>query len=242
MKQELQFFENIIYNEKYFSAEKSEEAVLMLHGYPSPEGKNEYIAEYISSYLKKDVFLIHYAGLGKSNLNFSFPKSIEDSINYFNCLNEIKKYKSFYLIGHSWGGLIALNIIKHVNTNNIKSVLLLSPYTYFPSGCDLTQLIQLVYNETKEFFRGSYAEMANQVQEIILNYQPLLFLDKLKSFTGVINIIQAANDIEVLPSNTKLFFDSLSNRATYFEINCDHGFSQNREDLLLLIHDLIGKS
>lgn len=242
MKQELQYFENIIYNEKYCSSENAEEAVLMLHGYPSPDGKNEYIAEFVSTYLKKDVFLIHYAGLGKSNLNFSFPKSIEDSINYFTFLNEKKIYKSFYLIGHSWGGLIALNIIKHFNTNNIKSVLLLSPYTYFPSGCNLNHLIQLVYNESKEFFRGTFAEMTNQVEEIILQYQPGLFLDKLKTFTGDINIIQAANDIEVLPSNTKFFIDSLSNNAKYFEINCDHGFNQNREDLLLLIHDLIGKS
>lgn len=233
MKQTLPLFHGTIYNEKYLSSYNTEEAVILFHGYPSTESKNEYIAEHISNFLNKDVFLFHYEGLGNSLGLFSFPKSILESIAYYNWVAK-HGYKKITILGHSWGGLIALNLVAEIQQHSlIDKVILLSPYNYFPEGLQLTKLIDYIYEDTKDIFKQPKSIMTNQVQEILLSYQPRSKIQNIKQFPNPIYILQATNDNEVSPESTAEFVQLLRSSKTIFKkINTDHSFTENRTDFL----------
>jgi esterase/lipase len=239
MKKELPLFNGNIFNEKYSSGEKSEEAVLLFHGYPSPEGKNEYIAESIANKFKKDVYLIHYEGLGLSKGFFSFSKSIKDSGDYFKWLSN-EGYKKISIVGHSWGGLIALNLIADQKPINLNKIILMSPYTFFPKGYELEKLIDFIYEDSKSVFKQSKAEMTTQVNEILLSFQPRSKVQSIETYANQISILQAISDHEVPLATTKNFVEMFKGaRPNFIEIDTDHSFNERRDQFLLTLGKIL---
>jgi esterase/lipase len=232
MKQTLPPFHGTIYNEKYSTGKKSEGAVLLLHGYPSPDSKNEYIAEFMAEHLSQDAFVLHYEGLGKSQGAFSFPKSVTDAIAYYESLVS-QGYKHITIVGHSWGGLIALNLIAMVDTSAIDRLILMSPFNYFPTGVELEKLIDFIYSDSQVEFKQSKSEMIKQVGVITSSYQPRSKIDKIRLFAKPVHIFQAIHDLEVPPATTTEFVKAIGNKNVHLEqIDTDHSFTENRKAFL----------
>ncbi len=233
MKHTLPLFQGTIFNEKYSAGAKTDYAVLLLHGYPSTDNKNEYIAEFITENLNHDAYIFHYEGLGKSHGLISFPKSITDAIAYYEWLVRIQAYKNITIIGHSWGGLIALNIITNVDTSAVDKLILMSPYNYFPTGTELKKLVDTLFLETKTEFKQSKEEMINQVKTVISDFQPRSQLDLIKSFTKPVHILQAVRDLEVPPITTEEFVSTIKQENFSIDkIDTDHSFTENRKVFL----------
>ncbi len=232
MRAALTPFKGSIYNEKYTAFPKAENAILLLHGYPSPESKNEYIAEYISKTLGSDVFLIHYSGLGLSDGLFSFPKSITDSSDYFSWVSS-QGYKEITIIGHSWGGLIALNILADLKPTNVSKVILMSPYNYFPSGQDLNGLVDFIFADSRSEFKQPKEVMWDQVNQVLKESQPRNKIKDIQNHKSKLYIFQAKNDVEVQPKVTEEFVKLLDKSNLQYQIiDTDHSFNDNREFFL----------
>ena len=52
-------------------------------------------------------------------------------------------YKKIHIVGHSWGGLVTLNVLREI-PSNVGQVVLLNPLTEFPKDSDIR-------NDLKDF-------------------------------------------------------------------------------------------
>lgn len=221
------YFEQETYVEAFRGEIKSTEAVLVLHGYPADQGnKNQDIAEWISTFLKKNCYIMHYPGLGLSKGQFSFKYSIEISKLFLHHVQKLG-YKKIHLIGHSWGGFVSLCLLdslKSVDAN----VVLVSPFLKIPTGRKLDDLVKQIYEETSAFLKHtSIDEMFLELTDISKSENFELFQKKIIKSKYAISIIQALNDLETPPSIAREFVSKLP-ALEYQEINTDHSFTTER--------------
>lgn len=218
-------------------------ACLMLHGFPAagysntPYEKNKDIGQYIAEHAPIDVHIPHYRGLGKSNGDFSFMDSITDSHELVGDLIQNKKYKNVHLIGHSWGGTVAMNLLK-LSGENIGKVILLSPFSTIPESQILKPLLQRVSEDVPISYRtGSIEGAVDELMEIKKDHNP-------KDIAGSLDrndifVIQSKEDDEVPVQSTRDFVECFRKKPFYMEFDSEHKFSRNRQALKSLILELL---
>ena len=210
-------------------------AVLMLHGFPSYSGKNEVIALRIATQSNTDVFVLHYRGLGKSGGTFSFTEVIEDSTEVAISLLQ-KGYGSLTLVGHSFGGAVALSVAQRVQ--GVGTLVLLSPLTRLPAlaeqRSDLSGFV--AYEETL----GHHYELdglAANAGRFMQAYDPKGLADDVRARGAKLIVIQAQDDEVISAFDTRNWSSSLAERPEYIEIEDDHWFNSSRERVADLIVD-----
>lgn len=220
---------------------RSANACLMLHGFPaatppSPQvEKNQDIAARIANSLRMDVYLNHYRGLGKSEGRFSFRRSIEDSLKLAQLLLDKHKYRSLNILGHSWGGFVAMNVAHRLNAFGGKMILL-SPLNLIPPEPVLKQVLATVCEGVSiDFESGGIDGAVSELLSIAEDSNPRTIAPALNWTTGPITIIQALNDDEVSVESTRKFVNLFPHGVKYIEFDSDHKFSINREHLINLI-------
>lgn len=228
-------FQKNTYYEIFSGNEKSNRVVLFLHGYPSDLGdKNADLAEFVFKEINFDCFVIHYPGLGKSKGKFSFKKSLE-AVDEFCIYLKSLGYKDIDLVGHSWGGFLALSSIKHWNESS--KIILMSPFLFLPKDNELKNLITMIYNETKEnLLPKSLDEVLSELTEMEKVNSRSKLISDLKLKTNQITFIQALDD-EECPTEVAKEFLAEVNLPTikYIEMDTDHSFFRGREELKRMI-------
>jgi pimeloyl-ACP methyl ester carboxylesterase len=219
----------------------SERAILFLHGFPALRGvKNLDIADYINRQFNEDVYLLHYKGLGESVGSFKFTDSLAEASRVIDLICHEKKHKELCLVGHSWGGLVALNMAQQ-HPDKVQSIVLLSPF------CDVKKSDALydwfvtgVKTELKHIFgEQSEEDIAEDFETIIAHHLPRIVAPKLPSHTRV-SIIQAGQD-EVTPVATmKAVLPLFVKPPAYIELDQDHSFTQSRKELAEAVAKLLG--
>lgn len=201
---------------EYYPGNRAKSAVLFLHGYPANLGdKNR---DLINSKCDYDQYIIHHVGLGNSKGEFSFKKSISACKKIYDLLKE--KYQFVTIVGHSWGGFVALNIPADFRV-------LISPFMITDDDQALKQTIQSVYSTTKNFIPHlTEQEVTDEIFSLPRKFN-------LKN----IRVIQASNDIE---TPIELSKEKLQGKIDKFiEIKTNHNFDDKRFELKEMIHQMI---
>lgn len=228
-----------------FSSEKGKtlDVCLMLHGFPAAVfsepsfEKNHDIGLYVSRNTKMDVCLPHYEGLGKSRGSFSFIKSIEDAIRIGHKLITVDGYRRIHLLGHSWGGFVAMSVLKAL-AGNVGKVVLLSPFTEVPDAGSLKCLLESICSNVDITFEsGSIDDAVYELIQVGQCQSPNAIAQVCTS--NDIMIIQAKDDDEVPAQSTRRFVEMFKVRPQYVELDSDHRFMLNREYVKQLIVDHI---
>jgi len=224
----------------YGSAKQKKSAILFLHGFPADSGKNEDIAEGLSkSELDVDCYIIHYAGLGLSNGIFSFCQSIIDSTELAETLIKMD-YKSLYLVGHSWGGLVSLNIMNSLQ-KCINSCILLAPVTLLPNE-EVTREMLSTFIKSREVNGTLYSLdiLLDEYKIIRSQYNPFKIFTNLSGKN--ISIIQGLNDVVTPPNGSRSFSKLFFPAIPVEEVDDDHWFNNDRNRIYNLIFDKIKAS
>lgn len=103
---------------------KNKSSILILHGWGQSSKNWEYIGNALAKKFK--VFLVDLPGFGGS----SVPNSVFDTKDYTNLIAKFSKQiikDDFILIGHSFGGKIAIKMASSANGTKIKRLILISP-------------------------------------------------------------------------------------------------------------------
>ena len=220
-----------------------QEAVLFLHGFPAEQGnKNIDLAESLRDQFGIDAYLIHYHGLGKSPVGqFTFLRSIQDALAYAQMLIKTHGYERLHLVGHSWGGLVALNVF-HGILAQAGCLVLLAPFTQIAPVAGLSQLAQYFLRSHPHIFPdGNHEALMKDLGEIFENHNPLAITPSLISAADRILIVHALED-DLIPREMQLSLIGSFGpaRPHYTELNTDHRFFRNREAVIGNVHAFLG--
>lgn len=226
------FLVNNIFVEKFEGDASKATAILFLHGYPANIGsKNRDIAKAVCEAFSIPTFLLHYSGLGKSLGSFQFSKSLDDVENIISYLSDLG-FSKIHLVGHSWGGFLSIKLIEKLSKNS--KITLFSPYLFFPEGHEFKLLVKSIYENTKEFLLPMTEEDAfDDLCKMHILFDDLT--EYLKEKKVNLTIIQALSDDETPVEYSRSLKNKLSNQINYFEIDTDHSFTKNRNELIQLI-------
>ena len=217
-------------------------AVILSHGFPSQPfedpklEKNWDLAQMVNDNLGVDSFLMHYSGLGKSHGEFSFLESVQDSLKLSREIQARFKYDRIHLIGHSWGGLITMNIYAALPVALRGAVVLLSPFTIFPDDEVLEAILREIDEESDIPYRYPTMEaVVADFQSVKHEHSPIQLVDT-HGFRGDrFMILQAQNDGAVPEENTRRFVSRFSTPPVYEEVQTDHKFLVDRDMWLSMI-------
>ena len=194
--------------------------VFFWHGFPADSGKNEDLAERLHRQFKVDVYLMHFAGLGRSHGLFTFLGAFEDALLFVNEINAQRPYRTLDMVGHSFGGLVASHVAQRIG--GIDRLVLLAPLVAVPSA-------EIVREVLEQFT----AERADHELSTLQQETELLSDLKLQ--------IDCCNDLLVLHGRNDSVLDCRTSRAffvqqystgkiSFCELACDHWF-ENRDEL-----------
>jgi len=124
--------------------QKAKGLFVCLHGFPAWSTKNYDIAEQLCL-LGYAVLIPHYPGLGLSGGSFSFTRSRE-TLEKFLGYAKRRYGLPLSLMGHSWGGYLAISFSRQVE----RFLLLLAPLSVFPTGAALSALIDGIFADSPE--------------------------------------------------------------------------------------------
>ena len=214
----------------------SKEAYLFLPSFPGTQGKNEDIAEAVSHKTCCHSYVIHYAGLGlATSKTFDFIKSVGESIQLAHLL--LEKYEKLHLVGHSWGGLISLNLFSTTLTSEQRGQLILSaPFTEFPhDGSVESWLIPMA---TKKDFILFSDEDPEKVRDNFFSvekiYHPRKGLSNLKPRKNQVALIEAINDPDVPNQSTDSLYQLLNHQGNALRVRLhdNHCFTNDRDAII----------
>lgn len=225
-----------------FSAEKSSrEAILFLHGFPAEiSNKNIDIAERLSADLHIDTFLLHYHGLGQSEGHFNFLRSIRDSIAYAQRLLTRYSYTRLHLVGHSWGGLVALNVYRSLGKQRGR-IALLAPYTWMETEDAVRNAARFFLRKHPHLFDGqNLNSVSADLEYVRRHHNPREITRSINTNINInspVFIVHALGD-DVIPREMNLtLLETFKTRPLYFELESDHRFVRNREKLIDALRD-----
>ncbi len=213
----------------------SEKTYILFHGFPAQIGnRNQDIALAIHQATGSDVYMLHYKGLEPSDPQFSFVYSVEESEIFIAELLKKYNYKKINIIGHSWGGLVAINVAATID-KKLDQLILLNPFNTFPEKPVLEYITDEVGKSYPHIFTGLSKTNIMLDLEVAQNQNnPKLFVQDIQAESIV--VIQSIEDNEVPVETTRSFIQHIP-KAKYIEIDSNHDLSINREMVLKLILD-----
>lgn len=215
-----------------FRPEKFSRVFFLLHGLPANRNtKNLDMAEYLSQKENACVYILHYRGLGESRGAFLFTQSIQEATAVARKIAAMHPDFPLSLIGHSWGGMIATNILHHA-PQLLKQVILISPFCSTQKDGPLyTWLLEGIRDECPGIYGDlSQKEIEGDLKEFWDHHLPLNLAPSLDVEVDL-GVIQALRDDTTPPANTKAFCAKLKKTPRYFELDTDHSFTEKRIEL-----------
>lgn len=213
--------------------------IVMLHGW----GQNIEMMKFIGDKLDEDVLIIDLPGFGKSKE----PDTVLSIYDYANLVHDLitnLEIKNIILIGHSFGGKIALAYASKYKVE--KLVLLASPFKSKESKINIrTKVLKKLkkvpgLNKLEEFAKkhiGStdYKNASGIMREILVKHVNLDITEDVKKITCPTLIIWGDNDECVPVSDGKLLEKLIKDSGLIVFEGCTHYAYLERLDQLIRI-------
>lgn len=213
--------------------------IVMLHGW----GQNIEMMKFIGDKLDEDVLIIDLPGFGKSKE----PDTVLSIYDYANLVHDLisnLEIKNIILIGHSFGGKIALAYASKYKVE--KLVLLASPFKSKENKINIrTKVLKKLknvpgLNKLEEFAKkhiGStdYKNASGIMREILVKHVNLDITEDVKKITCPTLIIWGDNDECVPVSDGKLLEKLIKDSGLIVFEGCTHYAYLERLDQLIRI-------
>jgi pimeloyl-ACP methyl ester carboxylesterase len=205
---------------------------ICLHGFPAWSTKNYDIGEQLCL-LGYAVLIPHYPGLGFSKGDFSFKRSRE-SIDNFLAFAKRKYRLPLSLMGHSWGGYLAISLCRHVD----KLLLLFAPLSIIPTGKPLRALVAgLLVKHPSDCRRYTKARMQKELESLGAALSPADFVETMarKPFL----VVHGTNDDVIPLKDSSALVAKAKGSAELIELEDEHLLFRHRRELLDHVSDWV---
>ncbi len=207
-------------------------AVVFLPGFPAIRSRrNEDIAQYLSGFLNATVYVLHYQGLGQNRRGpFSFQSSMQEAGS---ALRELTEFHSgISLVGHSWGGAVALTQLSSYHSK-LKKLVLMSPLVHFGTRGDIDRFMSSLLAEHGSLFgEVERNKILEEIYAVADGFDLGNRLQKHPLKTEQVTILQAKTDDETPPDKAREVLPLFPNPPRYLELDQDHSFLTNRDEIM----------
>jgi pimeloyl-ACP methyl ester carboxylesterase len=215
----------------YSKSSDSKKCFVFFHGFPGEGVRNEDLAEAISKHTDATCFVIHFGGLGNGRGEFGFRRSVEQSIACVDSIVASDKFESFSLYGHSWGGLVAINVASKIESK-IDKLILASPYCVLPPKAMVRKILAGYVAESPALAHVfSIEEGVDDLDFIDQHFNPKKALLQIELKPGSTLFLQAKDDDEVPTAVSRAFLPNFPVTPEYHEVDQVHSFKK-RADLI----------
>lgn len=206
-------------------------SIVFLHGFPGHRSRqNRDLAKGMAEGMGENVDVLLYAGLGCAPGLFSFTRCFAEVESYLLNLEKALEGQKVILVGHSWGGFLALAMARRF-ADRVDQVLLLSPLLRFLPEADAVKWFESYRAENPDLDFGDSALLARDWREFYSRQDIPEIIRSLHLSTQV-SIIQARQD-EVTPAHLAESMLAVFAQPPRYELReDDHGFQSNRSDLV----------
>lgn len=202
----------------------------LLHGFPSIRSRqNREIADVIARRTCRPAEVLLYEGLSAPGGPFRFSQCLNAVMNEFTAVaSEPQNSGSrFDLVGHSWGGYVAIRLATGPKARHIRRMVFMSPLLGFPDEV-------MVYRELVEFTKeqpginlGDLQELAKDFVELRNQGDPMDLVSQIPSEIEIL-FLQAKNDTTTPASKALQALAKFKGDVTFEEIETDHSFVKDR--------------
>lgn len=218
-------------------AHSSPDAILLLHGFPAYDAKNESFAASLAKRTGLDSYVIHYRGLGKSKGKFSLFNTVQDVSELAERLLE-RGYKHIHLVGHSFGGAIALTIVERITS--VKKVIILSPLIGLPPTPEMREILEgFAAQERSLGNMYSVDDLIADAENFRTLYRSQDFAQSLQARGVPLFVLQFLKDEVINPELVRAWQGSLTAKPTYIEVDDNHWFTTQEEKVCAIVGDWI---
>jgi len=213
---------------------------LFLHGFPGRRTRNENYAAYLTAKYQVPSLHFQYLGLGDNPGTFSFKNCIENTDKVITDLRS-QGYEDIFLVAHSFGAFVALNVIKN-RLEDISGAILLAPLIQMPNR---EQIEETLFNfcETQNALEGysaNYKLLAEESEELSRSFLPLQDFEVYKAISGRLTIIHPPEDTVVPIAGSRLFRERMGEGFELFELGDNHWFT-GTEEVLSVMYNTVEK-
>lgn len=203
---------------------------VFLHGFPAVRSKqNREIAEIVARETGRPVELLLYSGLGFAAGVFSFRKTLHEVGEYFDGLFASGRAEKVDLVGHSWGGFLAL-VLASRNPARVRRVVLMSPLLKFAGESDAARGFDGVARDNPVLRLGNTSELAADFAEVGKSHPTEELIRRLPASVEVL-FLQAKED-ELTPLAYAEAARAFFAKKPHFEIaDNNHSFLRDRPAL-----------
>ena len=200
-----------------------------LHGFPAVRSKqNVEIAERLAEQLQSRVEVLFYSGLGIAPGIFRFQDCLREVTAHFRELVQKHPDRSLDIVGHSWGGFLALAMAQvEPVAARLRKMVLISPLLRFAPLASATVGIYEYVRTNPELHFGEVSELAADYVAVSERSPAAGMIQNLPSKLDLL-FLQSRPD-EVTPAAVAQEHLPLFPCSTEFElVENDHGFMTDR--------------
>lgn len=212
--------------------------IVFLHGFPSVKSKqNREIAAAVSRETGRPADLLLYSGLGCASGKFTFSGCLAEVSAYFESLFA-GPVKHVDLVGHSWGGFLALKMASRY-PDRVRKLVLMSPLLWFASEERVLEGFAETREENPHIDFGDLRGLAHDFCETGRKYPSESLIAGVAPATEVL-FLQARID-PITPADIAIKKKELFQHPPVFELtDNDHSFLSDRPELSKRIARFLG--
>ncbi|MEK7358149.1 MAG: alpha/beta hydrolase [Bdellovibrionota bacterium] len=201
--------------------------ILFLHGFPGVRSRqNRDIAERVSSFTGRRSIVFLYDGLGQAPGEFSFDRCMADVEKAFVEISSQSR-APIDLVGHSWGGFMAIRLTGH-HGEKVRRLVLMSPLLRFFDQATCEKSFAETARDNSALNLGDLTVRAREFVAIGAANPYREILSKIPVHVET-TILQAADD-QVTPGSVSKDAPSFIPGKSSFEIReTDHSFLLDRD-------------
>jgi pimeloyl-ACP methyl ester carboxylesterase len=197
---------------------------VLLHGFPAWVSKNYDIGEQLAL-LGYKVYIPHHRGLGQSKGTFRFDGCIQDTRSFITLVKTKHPDLPLSLVGHSWGGYLALRHLNFISSR----LILLAPLAQFPTEPErqqalISNLYQVNHDDLSEY---TLETLASEFRSLKHNLDLSILRDPARAPQTL--LLYGTND-ETIPADLMSDFASSVASSTFETVvsDDDHRLSKRR--------------
>ena len=203
--------------------------LVFLHGFPGARSEqNREVAQKVSNLTGREAIVLLYAGVDDKSRMFTFKGCIDEVQAYFADLLK-REPRRIDLVGHSWGGFLALTLIEKF-ANRLSHVVLMSPLLEFAAEDVVIPAFTTMYENNPQLTIRSVLELSKEFSALETSMPASAMIRAIPADLAVLFLQSRFDDTTPTPTAEKKLNDF--RRSPQFElIDTEHNFLSNRDQV-----------